>query len=93
MGIPIRVLIVEDSEDDCALLIRELRRGGYDVQTQRVDSPAALKSACDSQQWDLVVSDFSMPQFSGTDALTLVRARQSDVPVIFVSGTDRKSVV
>ena len=87
MGIPIRVLIVEDSEDDCALLIRELRRGGYDVQTQRVDSPAALKSACDSQQWDLVISDFSMPQFSGTDALTLVREKQSDVPFIFVSGT------
>jgi signal transduction histidine kinase len=87
MGTPIRVLIVEDSEDDCALLVRELGRGGYDVQIQRVDNPAALKSACDSQQWDLVVSDFSMPQFSGTDALNLVRARLSDVPFIFVSGT------
>lgn len=87
MAIPIRVLVVEDSEDDCDLIVRELRRGGYDVQSQRVDTSAALGTACDSQKWDLVISDFSMPQFSGMDALTLVRARQSDVPVIFVSGT------
>ncbi len=87
MGIPLRVLIVEDLEDDYALVVRELARGGYDVQAQRVETPAALKSACDSQQWDLVISDFSMPQFSGTDALNLVRARQPDLPFIFVSGT------
>jgi len=87
MTTPIRVLIVEDSEDDCALVIRELQRGGYEVQFQRVDTPAGLKSACDAQQWDLVISDFSMPQFSGTDALKLVRARPSEVPFIFVSRT------
>jgi two-component system, cell cycle sensor histidine kinase and response regulator CckA len=87
MNIPIRVLIVEDSQDDGALLVRELERGGYDVHSQQVDTSAALQSACDAQQWDIVISDFSMPNFSGTAALNLVRATHSDLPFIFVSGT------
>jgi two-component system cell cycle sensor histidine kinase/response regulator CckA len=87
MGTPLRVLMIEDSEDDAALLLRELRRGSYDVISERVDLPDALKSALDTQEWDLVVSDFSMPHFSGTDALRLLRATGSEVPFIFVSGT------
>jgi two-component system cell cycle sensor histidine kinase/response regulator CckA len=87
MGVPIRLLIAEDSEDDCDLLVRELRRGGYDVKFERVDTAVALQSACDSQEWDLIISDFSMPQFSGVDALALVRKKRADVPFIFVSGT------
>ena len=87
MGTPLRVLMIEDSEDDAVLLLRELRRGGYDVEFERVDLPGTLKSALDTQVWDLVVSDFSMPHFSGTDALHLLRAKGSDVPFIFVSGT------
>jgi two-component system cell cycle sensor histidine kinase/response regulator CckA len=85
MGIPIRVLMAEDSEDDRALLVRELQLGGYDVQSKRVDTATTLKSAWCSQDWDLVISDFSMPNFSGTDALSLVRSLKSDVPFIFVS--------
>src|SRR6266853_461195 len=87
MGTPLRVLMIEDSEDDAVLLLRELRRGGYDVEFERVDLPGTLKSALDTQVWDLVVSDFSMPHFSGTDALHLLRAKGSDIPFIFVSGT------
>jgi two-component system cell cycle sensor histidine kinase/response regulator CckA len=87
MGTPLRVLVIEDSEDDAALLVRELRRGDYDVEFERVDLPYALKSALDKRNWDLVVSDFTMPHFSGTDALRLLRAKGSDVPFIFVSGT------
>src|SRR6266700_1106966 len=87
MGTPLRVLMIEDSEDDAALLLRELRRGSYDVAFERVDLPDALKSALDKHTWDLVVSDFSMPHFSGTDALHLLRANGSDLPFIFVSGT------
>ena len=86
-GIPLRVLIVEDSEDDGALIVRELRRGGYDVTFERVETATALEKACDSQEWDLVISDFSMPVFSGTDALSRVRQKRPDVPFIFVSGT------
>src|SRR6267378_1417842 len=87
MGTPLRVLMIEDSEDDAVLLQRELRRGGYDVEFERVDLPGTLKSALDTHAWDLIVSDFSMPHFSGTDALRLLRAEGSDVPFIFVSGT------
>jgi two-component system, cell cycle sensor histidine kinase and response regulator CckA len=87
MGIPIRVLIIEDSEDDALLIARELKSGGYDVKFQRVDSAGALARACDSQDWDLIISDYSMPHFSGTDALNLVRSKHLEVPFIFVSGT------
>ncbi len=87
MGTPIRVLIVEDSEDDSEMVVRELKRGGYDVKCKRVESPAALEAACEVQEWDLVISDFSMPMFSGMDALALVRKMRADVPFIFVSGT------
>jgi signal transduction histidine kinase len=80
-------LIVEDSEDDAALLLRELRRGGFDVIHQRVDTPAAMTYAIDSQKWDLVISDHSMPHFTGIDALHVLRAKGSRIPFIFVSGT------
>lgn len=87
MGIPLRVLIIEDSEDDALLVVRELKRAGYDVEFERVDNPSSLNSTVVAAEWDLVISDFSMPKFSGTDALKLVRSLGSDAPFIFVSGT------
>ena len=87
MGIPLRVLLIEDSEDDAALLLLELRRGGYKTTHERVDTPAALHTALDNQKWDLVISDHSMPHFSGGEALQLLRQKESEVPFIFVSGT------
>jgi two-component system, cell cycle sensor histidine kinase and response regulator CckA len=87
MAIPLRLLIVEDSEDDALLIARELRVGGYDVTYSRVDSPSSLNLACDCEDWNLIISDFSMPHFSGTDALRLVRSKNLDTPFIFVSGT------
>jgi len=87
MTTPLRVLIVEDSEDDTALLVRELRRGGYDITFERVDSPQALDAAVSGREWDIVICDYSMPHFSGTDALRLLRAKGSEAPFIFLSGT------
>ncbi|HXM93132.1 MAG TPA: response regulator [Candidatus Acidoferrum sp.] len=87
MGVPLRVLMIEDSEDDAALLVRELRRGGYDVNYERVDTPAAMSSALNKEKWDMVISDHSMPHFSGAAALKLLRQKESEVPFIFVSGT------
>jgi two-component system cell cycle sensor histidine kinase/response regulator CckA len=87
MGTLLRLLIAEDSEDDCDLIVRELRRGGYDVKFERVETATQLTSACDGQAWDLVISDFSMPHFSGTEALAMIRKNKSDLPFIFVSGT------
>ncbi len=87
MSVPLSLLIVEDSEDDALIIVRELKRAGYDVDFKRVESADALKGNLAERQWDLVISDFSMPRFSGTDALKLVRSIGSDIPFIFVSGT------
>jgi len=87
MGVPIRLLLVEDSEDDALLLLRELKRGGYEPTHERVATEAGLAAALDRQSWDLVIGDHSMPGFSGIAALVLVRGRGLDVPFICVSGT------
>jgi len=87
MAVPLRALIIEDSEDDAELLVHELTRGGYDPSVERVQSAAELERALWHAQWDIVFADYSMPHFSGTDALAIVRQRGGDVPFIFVSGT------
>jgi two-component system cell cycle sensor histidine kinase/response regulator CckA len=87
MVIPLRALIVEDSENDCSLLLGVLQRGGYEVTHKRVYSAAALGTTLDEGKWDIVISDYSMPGFSGTDALAFVRGKGLDVPFIFLSGT------
>jgi len=86
MSTLLRLLIVEDSEDDALLLVRELERGGYEALFERVQTPAQMAAALDAQSWDLVVSDYSMPQFSGSAALALCQRRKLDVPFIIVSG-------
>ena len=87
MSVALRVLLAEDSEDDALLLVRELKRGGYEPIYERVASAAAMAAALDRQGWDLVIGDHSMPQFGGLAALALVRERGLDVPFICVSGT------
>lgn len=91
MSTLLRVLIIEDSEDDAELLVRELHRGGYDVTFERVDTPAGLLGAFD-HEWDLVLCDYSMPYFSGADALRAFRSRGWDVPFIFVSGNAEETI-
>jgi two-component system cell cycle sensor histidine kinase/response regulator CckA len=86
MGVPIRVLMVEDSEDDAALLLLLLRQGGYEVDSERVDSASGLGQAL-NKKWDIVISDHSMPHCSGSEALKIVRAKDAEIPFIFVSGT------
>src|SRR5256712_11436178 len=87
IGLPLRVLIGEASEDDARLLLRGLQQAGYQPTFERVDTPAAMTSALDRHAWDLVIGDYSMPAFSGPAALALLRARDPDTPFIFVSGT------
>src|ERR671916_2303560 len=87
MGAPLKVLLVEDSEDDALLLMRMLRRGGYDAAWERVDTAAAMEAALDGHSWDLVISDHSMPAFSSAAALGLLRRKGFvDLPFIIVSG-------
>jgi diguanylate cyclase (GGDEF)-like protein len=83
----LRLLLIEDSEDDAALVVRALTRGGYEVTVARVDTPEALIDAIDQHAWDVTVADYTMPRFSGTAALHLLRERDADMPFIFVSGT------
>ncbi|OYV74979.1 MAG: hypothetical protein B7Z66_14595 [Chromatiales bacterium 21-64-14] len=83
----LQVLVVEDSEDDCELLLRALRAGGYDPQWERVDSAQSLSRALKIGHWDIVLADYTMPSFRGTDALAIIRERDPDTPFIFVSGT------
>ncbi len=84
---PLRALIVEDSEDDTELLLRELQRGGYEPVHARVDTPKAMQSELTMRQWDIVFSDFTMPHFNAFDALALLRSTGVDLPFIIVSGT------
>ena len=84
---PLRVLIIDDSEDDTLLLVEELRHGGYDVSHEQVYTESALRSALDTGEWDVILSDHSMPQFSGLVALKIVKENALDVPFIIVSGT------
>lgn len=83
----LRILVIEDSEDDTELLLRELQRGGYEPVHERVDTADALRQALTRHEWDLVVSDYSIPGFSSLDALALVKDHESDIPFIIVSGT------
>lgn len=83
----LRVLMVEDSEDDAILVDRELRRGGYDTVFCRVQTREDLHKALESNDWDLVITDHNMPSFSSAAALAVVQGSGLDVPVIIVSGS------
>ena len=84
---PLRVLIIEDSEEDADLLILELRRGGFQPVYRRVETEPALGAALEEGEWDIVLSDFSMPRFSMPSALAMVQGRGRDVPFLIVSAT------
>ena len=84
---PLRVLLVEDTEDDAVLLLRELRRGGFEPYMVRVQAPHTMKAALLDRPWDVVISDFLMPSFSGLEALAVLQATGIDLPFILVSGT------
>ncbi|HEX8259207.1 MAG TPA: PAS domain S-box protein [Rubrobacteraceae bacterium] len=83
----LRVLIVEDSEDDALLILRELERGGYEPVHERVDTPEAMRgSLAEGGPWDVVLSDWQMPRFEAPEALAMFRATGSEAPFIIVSG-------
>ncbi|WP_020680091.1 GGDEF domain-containing response regulator [Marinobacterium rhizophilum] len=84
--IPLQVLIIEDDADDTQLLVRELRRHGYEPGYACVDNTHDLEQAL-QQPWDIVFSDYTMPAFDGLSALKQVRKQNPDIPFIFVSGT------
>jgi len=84
---PLRVLFVEDSEDDMLLLVRQLRQGGYAPAFERVETADGLRSALHRGGWEVIISDYTMPRFSGLEALAITLHLASDVPFLMVSGT------
>jgi len=86
MSNPLRILLVEDSEDDALLVLRELRKDGRGLVSDRVDTPESLKGALAEKTWDAVLSDYSMPGFTGLDALDLLKESGRDIPFLVVSG-------
>ena len=87
MSEPLSVLMIEDSEDDALLVLRELRRDGFDVIWERVETANALSSALASRSWDLIISDYRLPGFDAPAALKIVKQNQPNLPFIVVSGT------
>ncbi|MCI0377999.1 MAG: response regulator [Gemmataceae bacterium] len=87
MEIPLRVLMVEDSEHDAILILCELRRGGYDPDWRLVNNAASLRAALAEERWDIVIADFGLPYFSGLEALKLLRDSGVDVPFLMVSAS------
>ena len=83
---PLRVLIVEDSEFDAQLLLHALERGGFSPNSQIVQTCETMEAALERTQWDLILADHAMPEFSALAALELVKKRGLDLPFIIVSG-------
>lgn len=87
MPIPLRVLLVEDSQNDAVLLERELTRADYAVVCERVETAEALRQTLDKNHFDIVIADYSLPSFNGLQALAIIREVNADIPFLLISGT------
>ena len=85
MGKPVRILLVEDSQRDEALLLLYLRTGGFDPTLRRVQTAITMKAQLESAEWDLVISDFNLPGFDAHAALKVLRDSGRQIPLIVVS--------
>ncbi len=84
---PLRALIVEDVDDDAVLMVLQLRRGGFDPTWVRVETEAAMRAAVASGEWDLVIADYTLPEFDAPSALRVLQDLDVDLPFIIVSGS------
>jgi PAS domain S-box-containing protein len=84
---PLRLLLVEDNDHDETLVLEELRRSGFAPEVTRVETAQQFVRALNSGPWDLIISDHSLPNFTGFDALSLFRHTTRDIPFLLVSGT------
>src|SRR5262245_51720973 len=83
----LRILLIEDSDDDAQLVLREVRRMGYAVDSLRVETAEGLRSALAAREWDLILCDYSLPQLTAPRSLEIVKSMDLDLPFIIVSGT------
>jgi PAS domain S-box-containing protein len=79
--------MVDDSESDVLLIIRELKKGGYNPYYERVETAAAMKKSLQEKQWDVILCDYKMPKFDASSAIALLKETNIDVPLIIISGT------
>src|SRR4051812_15842950 len=86
MSAGLKVLVVEDSEHDAELLLHELGKAGYKPSARRVDNAVDMEAALVQGNWDLIISDYVLPQFSGLEALKIIQRKGLDIPFIIVSG-------
>jgi len=93
MGKPLRVLLVEDSERDAALLNLYLRRAGYDATIRRVEKQTEMAVLVKSDPWDVIISDFNLPGFNAHTALKTVQESGRPIPFIVLSGEVAKDVI
>ena len=87
MAIPLHVLIVEDSENDAELMLLHLRKGDFEVTHTRVETAEAMRAALQQHAWDMVISDYNLPNFSAPAALSILQESGLDIPLIIASGT------
>ncbi|MCJ7435705.1 MAG: diguanylate cyclase [Anaerolineales bacterium] len=87
VDIQLAVLIVEDLESDAQLIVRLLKKAGYELVYEQVETAEQMRSALEKRTWDIVISDYSLPQFDGRAALELLKEKRLDIPFIVVSGT------
>ncbi|MBI5727000.1 MAG: PAS domain S-box protein, partial [Ignavibacteriales bacterium] len=83
----LRILMVEDSEDDALLVLLHIKRGGYDVEYERVETAELLKKTLLEKTWDIILSDYKMPRFTGLEAIKILKKSGIDLPLIIISGT------
>ncbi|HYJ47875.1 MAG TPA: response regulator, partial [Pyrinomonadaceae bacterium] len=92
MAKTLTVLNIEDSERDSLILRRHLQRAGYEVTLTRVETSEAMREALAAREWDIILSDYSLPHFNALSALEVLREGQRDVPFIIISGTIGEAV-
>ena len=83
----LRILIVEDSEDDVLLVVRALKKAGLELVHKRVETRRAMQDALESEPWEMIVSDHVMPEFDSFQALDVLKRSGLDIPFILVSGS------
>ena len=90
---PIKILIIEDSEDDVKLLLREIQKHSYEPNFKRVETPEEFTESLEQENWDVIICDYVLPKFSVSDALEIIKKREFDIPFIIVSGVVGEEVV
>jgi CheY-like chemotaxis protein len=93
MSAPLRVLLVEDSERDAALLLLYLRRGGFQPSVRRIETAAQMSAELTTEPWDLVISDVNLPGFGAMAALRLLQETGVQIPFIVLSGEADEKVI